>query len=133
MVTREGVMAVYMMASQKDGTLYTGVTSNLAHRAHQHRTGEVKGFTSRCGVRRLVWYRVHDSMVEAIADEKRIKKYPRQWKIIPAHADGDSLGIPSAIEFRINAAMTNRMAEASDGFGGEDHPDGLHERAASRA
>ena len=81
MVTREGVIAVYIMASQKNGTLYTGVTSDLAHRAFEHRTGATKGFTSKYNVKRLVWHRVHDSIVEAIAEEKRIKKYPRQWKI----------------------------------------------------
>ena len=53
--------------------------------------------------------------------------------LIPAHADADSLGIPKLADFRINAAMTNRMAEVSDGLGGEDYPDGLHERTASRA
>jgi putative endonuclease len=81
MVSREGVIAVYIMASQKNGTLYTGVTANLAERVHQHRTGDSKGFTSRYGVKRLVWYRVHESIVEAIADEKRLKKYRREWKI----------------------------------------------------
>jgi len=81
MVTREGTIAVYITASQKNGTIYTGVTSDLARRAYEHRTGLVKGFTSRTGAKRLVWYRVHDSIVEAIADEKRLKKYRRSWKI----------------------------------------------------
>ncbi len=81
MVTREGLIAVYMTASRKNGTLYVGVTGDLANRIYQHKTGEVKGFTAKYGVSRLVWYRVHDSMVEAFAEEKRLKKYPRQWKI----------------------------------------------------
>ena len=70
-----------MMASQKNGTLYIGVTSDLARRAYEHRTDAFKGFTSKYRVKRLVWYRVHDSIVEAIAEEKRLKKYHRQWKI----------------------------------------------------
>jgi len=81
MVSREGIITVYILTSQKNGTLYIGVTANLAERVHQHRTGEAKGFTSRYAVKRLVWYRVHDSVIEAIADEKRLKKYHRQWKI----------------------------------------------------
>ena len=81
MVTPEGHIAVYITASQKNGTLYTGVTSDLARRAFEHRTGAIKGFTSKYGAKRLVWYRVHDSMIEAIADEKRLKKYRRAWKI----------------------------------------------------
>jgi putative endonuclease len=81
MVTRDGWIAVYMTASQKQGKLYIGVTSDLARRAFEHRTGAIKGFTEKYGVKRLVWYRLHDSMIEAIADEKRLKKYPRAWKI----------------------------------------------------
>ena len=81
MVTREGMIAVYMTASQKNGTIYTGVTGDLARRAYEHRTGAVKGFTSKYSVKRLVWYRVHGSIVEAIADEKRLKKYRRAWKV----------------------------------------------------
>ena len=81
MVTRDGVIAVYITANRKNGTLYTGVTGDLPNRIEQHKSGAVRGFTSRYGVDRLVWCRVHDSMIEAIADEKRIKKYHRQWKI----------------------------------------------------
>ena len=81
MVTATGVIAVYILANRKNGALYVGVSSDLALRTYQHRTGKFEGFTSRYGIHRLVWYRIHDSIVEAIADEKRIKKYPRQWKI----------------------------------------------------
>lgn len=59
----------------------TGVTSDLARRAFEHKASVTPGFTSRYDVKRLVWYRVHDSIAEAIADEKRLKKYRRQWKI----------------------------------------------------
>ena len=71
---------VYLLASQKRGTLYTGVTSDLAKRIHQHRTGEVPGFSSRYTIRRLVWFERHDEMEHAIAREKRIKKWERPWK-----------------------------------------------------
>ena len=81
MVTREGIVAVYITASQKNGTLYTGVTSDLARRAYEHRTGAITGFSSKYRAKRLVWYRVHESIVEAIADEKRIKKYRWNWKV----------------------------------------------------
>jgi putative endonuclease len=81
MVTREGIIAVYITASQKNGTLYTGVTADLARRAFEHRTGAIKGFSSRYGAKRLVWYRVHGRIIDAIADEKRLKKYRRAWKI----------------------------------------------------
>ena len=87
MVTREGVIAVYMTASQKNGTPYTGVTSDLARRAFEHRTAAVRGFTSKYGVKRLVWYRVHESIIEAIAEEKRLKKYKRSWKINEMNAE----------------------------------------------
>jgi putative endonuclease len=80
-VTPEGVIAVYMLASKKNGTIYVGVTSDLAARTYQHKTGAVRGFTSRYGVKRLVWYLAHDSIVEAIAHEKRLKKYPRALKV----------------------------------------------------
>jgi putative endonuclease len=72
---------VYIMASGQNGTLYIGVTSNLIGRVMQHREGTFGGFTSRYGVTRLVWYDVADTMESAIASEKRIKKWPRQYKL----------------------------------------------------
>jgi putative endonuclease len=57
MVTFEGVVAVYIMANRRNGTLYIGVTSDLTRRAFEHRNGVLEGFTSRYGVKRLVWYR----------------------------------------------------------------------------
>ena len=73
--------AVYIVASQRNGTLYTGVTSNLPQRIHQHRSGSVDGFAKRYGCRLLVWYEMYDSMVDAIAREKQIKAGSRQKKI----------------------------------------------------
>ena len=73
--------AVYMMASRRNGTLYTGVTSDLARRTHEHREGRVPGFTRRYGCTRLVWYERYDLMVEAIAREKQIKGGSRANKL----------------------------------------------------
>lgn len=70
---------VYILASGKHGTLYTGVTSNLMARLHQHRT-KIKGFTSKYDVHRLVWYELHETMDAAILREKRLKGWNRDWK-----------------------------------------------------
>ncbi|MBU1376566.1 MAG: GIY-YIG nuclease family protein [Alphaproteobacteria bacterium] len=70
-----------MMASGQHGTLYIGVTSDLPRRVHQHREGLIDGFTKCHGLKRLVWYERYDSIVPAIAREKALKKYKREWKI----------------------------------------------------
>ena len=72
---------VYMLASKHNGTLYVGVTSNLPQRVWQHKNDLVEGFTRRYGVHALVWYEVHETMENAIAREKTIKEWKRQWKI----------------------------------------------------
>ena len=72
---------VYMLASGKHGTLYTGVTSNLLARLYQHREGLIEGFTSRYGVYRLVWFDMADTMEAAITREKQLKKWNRDWKL----------------------------------------------------
>jgi putative endonuclease len=72
---------VYILASQRHGTLYIGVTSNLIARLWQHRCGEVPGFTSRYGVTRLVRFELCESMAGAIAREKQLKRWHRRWKI----------------------------------------------------
>ncbi len=72
---------VYIMASQKHGTLYIGVTSNLEQRVYEHREGLTKGFTSRYGCTRLVWYEEHLSIATAIQREKSLKRWYRAWKI----------------------------------------------------
>ena len=73
--------AVYIMASKRNGTLYTGVTSDLASRVWQHREHSTDGFTATHGVTNLVWYELHGTMESAILREKRIKKWRRAWKI----------------------------------------------------
>jgi putative endonuclease len=72
---------VYIMTNKPYGTLYTGVTSELVKRVWQHREGLAEGFTREHGLKVLVWYERHDSMLEAIAREKRIKRWHRDWKV----------------------------------------------------
>jgi putative endonuclease len=72
---------VYILASKRNGTLYIGVTSNLARRAYEHKTDAEEGFTKRYQVRKLVYAEFHDTMNEAITREKQIKKWRRQWKL----------------------------------------------------
>ncbi len=73
--------AVYILASQPNGTLYIGVTSNLQQRVWQHKQGEVEGFTQRYHVHMLVHYELLPSMLEAIRREKQLKKWNREWKL----------------------------------------------------
>ncbi len=73
--------AVYIIANRRNGTLYTGVTSNLPQRAWLHRAGEVDGFTKHYGCKMLVWYETHATMPNAIAREKQIKGGSRQKKL----------------------------------------------------
>jgi putative endonuclease len=72
---------VYILASKRNGTLYTGVTSNLLKRVSEHKNNLVEGFTSKYGVHTLVWYELHDSMDSAIQREKAIKNWKRVWKL----------------------------------------------------
>jgi putative endonuclease len=71
---------VYMMASQRNGTLYIGMTSNLVKRIWEHKTNVVEGFTKKYGVHTLVWYEIHETMDSAIYKEKALKKWRRKWK-----------------------------------------------------
>jgi putative endonuclease len=72
---------VYILASQKYGTLYIGITSNLLKRVYQHKEGLVAGFTKKYNVNKLVYYEVHGDVHEAILREKQMKKWRRNWKI----------------------------------------------------
>lgn len=72
---------VYILASHRNGTLYTGVTNNLVKRVYEHKHDLIKGFTSKYRVHRLVYFEQHDDIVAAIMKEKRIKKWKRAWKI----------------------------------------------------
>lgn len=72
---------VYILASRRNGTLYVGVTSDLARRAWEHRADVADGFTQRHGIHILVFAEFHDTMDQAILREKRIKKWRRAWKL----------------------------------------------------
>lgn len=84
---REFQPTVYILASKRNGALYTGVTSNLLQRIHQHREGAIPGFTRDHGVKRLAWFEQHSTMEHAIVREKRIKKWLRVWKLEPIERD----------------------------------------------
>ncbi len=71
----------YILASRKNGTLYTGVTSNLVRRVWQHKNDQADGFTMAYGVHTLVWYEQHETLESAIAREKAIKEWKRAWKL----------------------------------------------------
>lgn len=73
--------AVYILASKRNGTLYLGVTSDLAKRVWEHKNDLVEGFTKKYGVHSLVYFEQFGDMVSAIAREKQLKKWNRGWKI----------------------------------------------------
>jgi putative endonuclease len=81
MVGRSPSIAVYIMASGRNGTLYVGVTSKLGLRVEQHKLGTFEGFSKTYDCKRLVWYEAHARMPDAILREKRIKRWRRDWKL----------------------------------------------------
>ena len=72
---------VYIMANRKNGTIYTGVTSDLVKRAWEHREGVVAGFTKRYGCKLLVWFEAFDDIQQARQRELQMKEWNRKWKI----------------------------------------------------
>jgi putative endonuclease len=72
---------VYILFSRRNGTLYTGVTSDLIKRVYEHRNNLADGFTKKYSVHRLIWYEAHGAAEIAIPREKQIKKWNRQWKL----------------------------------------------------
>lgn len=72
---------VYILASRRNGTLYSGVTSNLVQRIWQHKNDAVDGFTRNYAVHSLVWYELHATMESAIGREKALKEWRRAWKL----------------------------------------------------
>jgi putative endonuclease len=74
-------LSVYILASRRNGTLYIGVTSDLVTRIWQHKTKSVPGFTARYGCDRLVYFEMHDNAEAAVAREKQMKEWRRDWKI----------------------------------------------------
>ena len=106
---------VYILASKPHGSLYIGVTSQLLARLWSHRSGEVKGFTSRYGVHQLVRFEMFEDMPTAIAREKQLKGWHRQWKINLIegqnpdwHDLAPALGLPS-----VTATAARMDAETS--------------------
>ena len=72
---------IYILASDRIGTLYIGVTSNLTKRIYEHKEADISGFTKKYDVKKLVYYEVFEDIEEAIKREKRLKRYKREWKI----------------------------------------------------
>jgi putative endonuclease len=72
---------VYIMTNRPNGTLYVGVTANIARRAWEHREGVADGFTKRYGLKRLVFVERHDEITSAIQREHTMKHWPRAWKV----------------------------------------------------
>jgi putative endonuclease len=80
-MARYDLIAVYLMASQPNGTLYLGITSDLLRRGLEHREGSFAGFSKKYGCRTLVWWEQHFEMNAAILREKQIKGWKRAWKL----------------------------------------------------
>ena len=99
---------VYIMASRRNGTLYTGVTSDLHKRVLEHRQGDIEGFTRRYGCKLLIWYERNWDIESAIQREKSVKRYLHKWKLrlieefnpawddlFDTFSDRDNLYVPS--------------------------------------
>ncbi len=72
---------VYILASERNGTIYIGVTSDIVRRVWEHKSGAVDGFSKKYGVHLLVYFEFHETMADAILREKQIKKWRRAWKL----------------------------------------------------
>jgi putative endonuclease len=83
----QGTYYVYILASQRNGALYVGVTNDVVRRVSEHRQDLTPGFTTKYGVKRLVWYEAHRDINVAIAREKRIKRWKRAWKVALIEAE----------------------------------------------
>ncbi len=77
----------YIVASQRNGTIYIGSTDDLARRTHHHRIKAQDGFTARHGCDRLVWYEAHDTRESAFTRERRMKEWRRTWKLMLIEAE----------------------------------------------
>ena len=87
MVGQNPQIAVYIMASGRNGTFYTGVTSELWNRVREHKHGRFEGFSKTYGCKTLVWYELHAEMIQAISREKVIKRWRRAWKLALIEAE----------------------------------------------
>ena len=114
---------LYILANKKNGTLYTGLTNNLIKRVYEHKQDLVPGFTRKYKVHRLVYYEQFTDIHSAIAREKRIKKWKRQWKINLIESTNpdwldlyDSLSRSSDVQW----VNTNRTYDRRDSCAGGD-------------
>jgi putative endonuclease len=80
-MARYDFIAVYILASARNGTLYTGISSDLLTRMSQHKRGDIEGFTKEHGCKTLVWFERHKDLPSAIKREKAIKRWRRAWKL----------------------------------------------------
>ena len=87
MVGQRPEIAVYIMASGRNGTLCVGVTSKLGPRVEQHKLGTFEGFSKRYACKSLVWWERHATMPPAILREKQVKRWRREWKLALIEAD----------------------------------------------
>ena len=78
---------VYIVASHRNGMIYTGMTDDLARRIWQHKAKAYPGFSARYGCGRLVWYEIHGARESAFRRERRIKEWRRSWKLVMIEAD----------------------------------------------
>jgi putative endonuclease len=111
---------VYILANRKNGALYTGVTSNLSRRVHEHRVGATPGFATRYGIKRLIWFEQHGDIATAIHRETQIKRWNRSWKIAlieKENPDWDDLAVKLLGFAPLRAAVSTASVEVSgDGF-----------------
>jgi putative endonuclease len=112
-MTREINPFVYIMASQRNGTIYTGVTSNLVQRVWQHREGALPGCTRDHRVKLLVWFEAHATMADAISREKQIKPWKRAWKLALFEGDNPEWR-DLAVDLGFEALVKSVDATASD-------------------
>ncbi len=96
---------VYILASSKNGTLYIGVTNDLPRRMYEHKNHLHKGFSDKYNVTQLVYFEETSSIEAAIAREKRLKKYPRQWKLNLIE-EGNSYWRDLADDFLLDSATS---------------------------
>lgn len=117
--------AVYLLASAPFGTLYVGVTSDLNFRMAQHAQGLFEGFTKKHGIKVLVYYEFHLTMADAIAREKRLKKWNRQWKyrlVEETNPEWRNLFDPTTGEVFDPPALLDRLQSEPDPFGDLPRP-----------
>ncbi len=105
---------VYIMASQRNGTIYIGSTSNLVQRAYQHRNQLIDGYTKDYDCKRLVWFKAYDDLQEARLRERQMKKWNRQWKLREIEELNPSGTISSILCFR-SGLPPSREHEKADG------------------